>query len=35
MMRTAALLALAGASTLAGAQTLDFSGLVHGEIVNN
>lgn len=35
MIRTAALVALAGASTLASAQTLDFSGLVHGEIVSN
>ncbi len=35
MIRTAALVGLAGASSLAGAQTLDFSGLVHGEIVNS
>ncbi|MEM9372115.1 MAG: PEP-CTERM sorting domain-containing protein [Planctomycetota bacterium] len=35
MIRTAALIALAGASSLASAQTLDFSGLVHGEVVNN
>lgn len=35
MIRIAALVALAGASSLASAQTLDFSGLVHGEVVSN
>lgn len=35
MIRTAAVLALAGGVSLAGAQTIDFSGLAHGEIVSN